>query len=85
MAAGDRSTLGGIVYGQSDAAEIYRRWSLPLAHPQRDLGEEHANLMKATLDRDADTAVGRLTEHIEQARDTLLRNARTDVEPLSPL
>jgi GntR family transcriptional regulator, carbon starvation induced regulator len=69
----------------SDAAEIYRRWSLPLAHPKRDLAEEHSSIMKATLDRDADVAVARLTEHIEQTRDTLLHSARADVEPLSPL
>lgn len=69
----------------SDAAEIYRRWSLPLAHPRRDLAGEHASLMKATLERDADTAVTRLTEHIEQTRDTLLKNATSDAEPLSPL
>jgi len=54
----------------SDAAELYRRWSLPRAH--RDLPGEHAEIMNATLAREADRAAAALTAHIQRTRDTLL-------------
>ena len=62
----------------SDAAELYRRWSLPLA--ARDLPAEHAEIMQATLDRDADRAVAALAAHIELTRNTLVENAGADGE-----
>jgi GntR family transcriptional regulator, carbon starvation induced regulator len=65
----------------SDAAELYRRWSLPLA--PRDLPAEHAEIMQATLDRDADRAVAALTAHIERTRNTLVENAGVDGQPKS--
>jgi DNA-binding GntR family transcriptional regulator len=63
----------------SDAAEIYRRWSL-VAHPSRDLAGEHASIMKAALDRDVDKAVAALTMHIERTRDTLVKNSGADAQ-----
>ena len=56
----------------SDAAELYLRWSLPLA--PRDLPSEHAEIMQATLARDADRAVSALCAHIERTRNTIVEN-----------
>ncbi len=61
----------------SDAAQIYRRWSLSLPHPDRDVPAEHADLVEAVLARDADRAVAALTAHIERTRDTVLTNVAT--------
>jgi DNA-binding GntR family transcriptional regulator len=61
----------------SDQAELYRRWSLPLA--PRDLPAEHAEIMDATLSRDAGRAVAALTAHIEQTRNTIIENAAGDM------
>jgi GntR family transcriptional regulator, carbon starvation induced regulator len=58
----------------SDAAEIYRRWSLSLPTPGRDLPDEHAQLMEAVLARDSDAAVAALTRHIERTRDVAIAN-----------
>jgi DNA-binding GntR family transcriptional regulator len=58
----------------SDAAEIYRRWSLSVRRPDRDLAGEHEELVKATLARDADRALAALTAHIERTRDVVLGN-----------
>jgi GntR family transcriptional regulator, carbon starvation induced regulator len=60
----------------SDAAEIYRRWSLPLT--PRDLPGEHAEIMQATLAREPDRAVAALIAHIERTRNTLVENAAAD-------
>jgi GntR family transcriptional regulator, carbon starvation induced regulator len=62
-----------------DAAELYRRWSLPLA--VRDLPSEHGEIMRATLDRDADRAIAALTAHIERTLSTLVENAGMDDQP----
>ena len=61
----------------SDQADLYRRWSLPLT--PRDLPAEHAEIMDATLSRDADRAVAALTAHIEQTRNTIIENAAADI------
>ena len=61
----------------SDAAQIYRRWSLSLPHPDRDIAGEHADLVDAVLARDADRAAAALTAHIERTRDTVLANIAT--------
>ncbi len=63
----------------SDQAELYRRWSLPLA--PRDLPGEHAAIMDATLSRDANRAVAALSAHIERTRNTIMENAGTDIAP----
>jgi len=64
----------------SDQAELYRRWSLPLA--PRDLPGEHAEIMDATLSRQADRAVVALTAHIERTRNTIIENAGGDIAQL---
>jgi DNA-binding GntR family transcriptional regulator len=62
----------------SNAAQIYRRWSLSIPHPDRDVPREHAELVDATLARDATRAVAALTAHIERTRDTVLTNVATE-------
>ena len=61
----------------SDAAELYRRWSLPLA--TRDLLGEHTEIMQATLARDTKRAVKALSTHIEKTRDTIMENVAADM------
>jgi GntR family transcriptional regulator, carbon starvation induced regulator len=56
----------------SDAAQIYRRWSLSLPRQDRDVAGEHADLVEAVIARDADRAVASLTAHIQRTRDTVL-------------
>lgn len=41
----------------------YRMLSGPAAYPSRNVADEHAAIMQATLDRDADLAVAKLVEH----------------------
>lgn len=44
----------------------YRMLSGPAAYPGRNVGAEHAAIMQAALDRDADSAVTRLVEHYQK-------------------
>ena len=77
------SRMQDITRSLSDQAELYRRWSLPLA--PRDLPSEHKAIMDATLARDADRAVGALTAHIERTRNTIIENAGPDIgQPRRP-
>jgi DNA-binding GntR family transcriptional regulator len=55
------------------AAELYRRWSLPLGNAaDRNVGDEHDELLAAALARDADRAVESLTKHINLTSNILL-------------
>jgi GntR family transcriptional regulator, carbon starvation induced regulator len=67
----------------SDAAQIYRRWSLSLSLPERDLPDEHAALVEAVLAHDAHRAMGLLTAHIKRTRDTVLIAIAAKPEPSS--
>ena len=56
-----------------DAAELYRRWSLPLGNgADRDVSSEHDELLEAVLARDADRAIESLTNHITLTTHILL-------------
>jgi DNA-binding GntR family transcriptional regulator len=66
-----------IIRSLSDAAQIYRRWSLSIPHADRDVPREHAELVDATLAHDATRAVAALTAHIERTRDAVLSNVTT--------
>jgi DNA-binding GntR family transcriptional regulator len=56
-----------------DAAELYRRWSVPLGHDsERDIDAEHAAILAAALARDIDGAVRNLRTHIAHTTDILL-------------
>lgn len=61
-----------------DSAELYRRWSVPLAHTRRDIAGEHRAMLAAVLAHDTDTAVAALAAHIRRTTDVLLEQA--DVE-----
>ena len=50
-----------------DQSDRYRRLFLKTRPPQRNVANEHAAIMKATLDRDADTACGLLRAHSERS------------------
>jgi DNA-binding GntR family transcriptional regulator len=55
------------------AAELYRRWSLPLGNAaDRNVNDEHDKLLAAALERDADRAVMLLTDHITLTSNILL-------------
>lgn len=49
------------LYGQS---ERYRYLTVPLSNGERDLLHEHADIVAATLERDADRAVALLSDHL---------------------
>ncbi|MDP9994575.1 DNA-binding GntR family transcriptional regulator [Variovorax boronicumulans] len=49
-----------------DQSDRYRRLFLKTRPPQRNVAKEHAAIMKAALDRDADTACRLLREHSER-------------------
>lgn len=62
-----------------DAAELYRRWSVPLGHhANRDIPGEHAEILAAVLARDADQAVLHLRSHIEYTTNVLLDSLAGD-------
>ena len=56
--------LIAISQGLYDASEVYRRWSVPAAKKPRNPAREHQRILAAALDRDVDTAVKLLTEHL---------------------
>jgi len=59
-----------------DSAELYRRWSVPLGHDSgRDISGEHAAILQAVLDRDAERGVALLVAHIERTTTILLSSA----------
>jgi DNA-binding GntR family transcriptional regulator len=65
--------LKAIARSLRDAAELYRRWSVPLGHDSdRDIDAEHSAILAAVLARDADQAVLCLTGHIEHTTNVLL-------------
>jgi DNA-binding GntR family transcriptional regulator len=56
-----------------DAAELYRRWSMPLGGGiKRDVAAEHEALLSAVLTRNADRAVKELTDHISLTSNILI-------------
>lgn len=58
-----------------DAAELYRRWSVPLAHGRRDIAGEHRAILDAVLAHDADAARLALGAHIRATANLLLDQA----------
>jgi DNA-binding GntR family transcriptional regulator len=56
-----------------DAAELYRRWSVPFATGgTRDIAAEHRGILEAVLSRDPETARQRLVAHIQETTNVLL-------------
>jgi DNA-binding GntR family transcriptional regulator len=67
--------LKEIASSLSDAAELYRRWSLPLGKgADRKPAEEHEALLAASLARDADLACELLTAHINRTASILFES-----------
>lgn len=62
--------LRAILYAQS---ERYRRLSLPLARQARPVGDEHRDIMQATLARDFPRASELLRQHLSTTASILLR------------
>jgi DNA-binding GntR family transcriptional regulator len=54
-------------------SERYRRISVPLSRALRPIAQEHEGIMQAALERDADRAVGLLSEHLELTSVILLQ------------
>ncbi|MEU8132291.1 GntR family transcriptional regulator [Streptodolium elevatio] len=69
-----------------DRAELYRRWSGPLAAEAatRDVACEHRAMMDAALAHDADRAVALLADHINLTTDLLLAYAERTAEGEGP-
>ena len=78
--------LESVANSLRDSAELYRRWYWVLADDhQRDLAREHRQLKELALARNADRAIGVLTEHIDRAPSLLIAYAREHgVDGLTP-
>jgi DNA-binding GntR family transcriptional regulator len=63
-----------------DAAELYRRWSVPPAHAHRDIAGEHRAILDAVLARDADAAAAALAAHIQATTNVLRDEAAARVD-----
>ena len=65
--------LKAIALQLRDAAELYRRWSVPLGHhPERDIAGEHQAIVDAVTAGDADGAMAILDRHIALTTELLL-------------
>ena len=82
ISASPSSRLRVLAAGLRDRAELYRRWSGPLAteHRDRDVAAEHRALMEAALAHDADLAVTLLVEHITLTTSLLSSYATPDAD-----
>lgn len=68
--------------GLRDAAELYRRWSVPLSGNHRDISGEHRALKDATLARDKRLGAKLLVDHI-QTTARLLQSSQQAGLPLA--
>lgn len=62
----------GIASSLREAAELYRRWSAPIADRDRDISGEHHAILEAFLNHDADRASELLKAHIQRTTDKLI-------------
>ncbi|WP_212612341.1 GntR family transcriptional regulator [Pseudonocardia hierapolitana] len=60
-----------------DSAELYRRWSVPLGHENRDVAGEHRAMLEAVLAHDSDAGAAVLAGHIQHTTDVLLEQTAT--------
>lgn len=65
------------LYAQS---ERYRYLTVPLARVERDVGQEHAQLVEAALARDADRAVAVLSDHLMATARILIDREPSDAD-----
>ncbi len=74
--------LKAIAGSLRDAAELYRRWSVPLDHgTARNVAAEHAEILAVALARDADGAIRYLSEHIQRTTDLVLAAMAGELAP----
>lgn len=73
-ACGSRRLLE-IAEGLRDAAEVYRRWSTPIAGGKRDVDGEHRAILDAVAEGNVDVAVAALARHIAHTTDVLIDHA----------
>jgi DNA-binding GntR family transcriptional regulator len=74
-ACGSRRLLE-IAESLRDAADLYRRWSVPIGGDQdRDVVSEHRAIFDAAQEGDADLAVEQLSRHISHTTNVLLKRA----------
>lgn len=66
-----------------DQSERYRRLSEVVGGATRDVECEHAELVRAALERDAERACALLTEHLAKTKDLVLRGHPGLAEPQS--
>jgi|HubBroStandDraft_2_1064218.scaffolds.fasta_scaffold72890_2 DNA-binding GntR family transcriptional regulator len=73
--------LLAIALSLRDAAELYRRWSLPLGgDDQRDVAGEHKALLDAVLAHDVNLAISLQTMHIKRTTQVLLNVFDSEAE-----
>ncbi|MBI3436764.1 MAG: FCD domain-containing protein [Proteobacteria bacterium] len=63
-----------------DQSERYRRLSVPLQNPRRDLDSEHRKIMEATLARDGARACRLLADHLARTAKILLDSGVCDAD-----
>jgi len=73
LAAAKRRRLKEMAAKLHDAAEIYRRWSMPFEATARPVADEHRSLLDAALDRDAERAAEVLEAHLKLTQALILR------------
>jgi DNA-binding GntR family transcriptional regulator len=64
-AACPNETLRGIRSQLFDEAELYRQWSAPSADGERNVADEHSELLAAALSHDAKRAGNLIVEHLQ--------------------
>lgn len=65
-----------------ESTELYRRWSAPSpAALKRDVPHEHALILEAVLDRDAERASELLTEHYNRSLEVMLASGFVELPP----
>jgi DNA-binding GntR family transcriptional regulator len=69
-----------VASGLREAAELYRRWSTPLADRDRDISGEHHAILDSVLERDGDRAINLLQAHIRRTTERLIPRL-TETEP----
>ncbi|WP_433171413.1 GntR family transcriptional regulator [Actinoallomurus sp. CA-150999] len=74
LLAGSGSPKGcGIAANLTDIADVYRRWSMLRGPQDRDIAEEHRELMEAAVTRDAELAAYLLSRHYKRTAEILLK------------
>jgi DNA-binding GntR family transcriptional regulator len=70
-----------ICHRLSDAAELYRAWSIRNGEPKRDVAAEHRAILDAALDHDANLAVALFEAHVERTAAIVLDLERIPARP----